>query len=104
VFAGIALFALQYASSGILATTPPVFPQLPHYAVDLTLAAWGVAVWVAGPYTPPLLTSTSAVFVTETTQYTERITRKVLTSTQKWTSVSPSHLSNSQHNLSRFCH
>ena len=46
VGACIALFAVQYASSGVLATTvDPAFPGAPRYAVDAALAASGVGAW-----------------------------------------------------------
>ena len=46
VGACIALFAVQYASSGVLATTvDPAFPDAPRYAVDAALAASGVGAW-----------------------------------------------------------
>ena len=46
VGACIALFAMQYASSGILATTVnPAFPDAPRYAVDAALAVSGVGAW-----------------------------------------------------------
>ena len=80
VGACIALFAVQYASSGVLATTvDPAFPGAPRYAVDAALAASGVGAWgvfdgtrqglvvavataVAGPFTEIFLINVTHLY------------------------------------------
>lgn len=55
VMSCIALFAMNYAASGVLATqSSPVFPSLPHHAVDVILATWAVGRVMTRPVWPPL--------------------------------------------------
>ena len=52
VYSGIGLFAMQYATSGILATTVnPPFPDMPSHAIDAILAAWALGQWAVFDYT-----------------------------------------------------
>ena len=57
VYSGIGLFAMQYATSGILATTVnPPFPDMPSHAIDAILAAWALGQWAVFDYTKQGLT------------------------------------------------
>ena len=48
----IGLFAMQYATSGILATTVnPPFPDMPSHAIDAILATWALGQWAVFDYT-----------------------------------------------------
>ena len=52
VYSGIGLFAMQYATSGMLATTvDPPFPDMPSHAIDAILAAWALGQWAVFDYT-----------------------------------------------------
>ena len=52
VYSCIGLFAMQYATSGILATrVNPPFPDMPNHAIDGILAAWAVGQWAVFDYT-----------------------------------------------------
>ena len=52
VYSCIGLFAMQYATSGILATTVnPPFPDMPSHAIDAILATWALGQWAVFDYT-----------------------------------------------------